>query len=593
MRFLAAAPVIASVLFAQTPDQAENKPAGKARLEGSVISAAGQPVARATVRLLGLSPLASARPPVTVTTTDEAGNFVFERVEPGSGYQLLAERAGFATGRYGARSPNSSGAALDLAAGQEIKGLTIVLTPQGVVSGRVTDANGDFVQGAQVRALRWGFQRGARTLVLVGSTTTNDLGEYRIANLPAGRIYLAASSRATADLGPVAERNRPREANLTTFFPNGADERGAAPVEVAPGADIRGLDIRLRRGPVYSITGKIVEAASGAPARVALSVTSRSEAALNPLAALVMRGVTVQSGDDGSFLVRGLEPGAYLIQTPPVAANADSRPLLTGRAEVTIVNEDITDFVVALTPGATIEGSARLEDGDVKQLVGSSQGLPLNAAATQLALAIAQSGMPFPGLPPVVALVDLSGANPPAAQIKEDGSFTLEGVAPSRFGVTVNGLPADVYLKSATFSGRDVLRAPLDLTAGGGGRLELVLSRKAAAVAGVVRNEKGEAAAGVTVTLWSVSPEIGSLTNGVRSTNSGPDGGFRFAGLPPGEYRLAAWEDAEPGLLQNREFLALFGGDSKRIELSEGAQSVQDLKMIPTADILRESAKLP
>jgi hypothetical protein len=592
MRFLPAA-LAASALFAQAPrpGNAAGEPPRKARLEGSVVSAAGQPVARATVRLLGLSPLATATPPMTVTSTNDAGVFVFEQVEPGPGYQLLAERPGFVPGRYGARSPAGPPATLAVAAGQEIKGLTIVMTPQGVISGRVTDQNGDFVQGVQVRAVRRGFQRGVRTLVQVGGAATNDLGEYRIANLPPGRVYVVASGRAPAAPGTGQER----ETNLTTFFPKGLDERSAAPIEVAPGADIRGIDIRLQRGPVFSISGKALDAASGDPARVALSVISKSEAALNPLAGLVTSGVTAQSRDDGSFVLRGLAPGAYVVQTVRVALNGNplSPPPLMGRAEVTITDDDITDFVLPLSTGATIEGAVRLEEGDIRQITAFSPALPLNAAAMQLVLAIAQTGAPLPGIPPTVALLDASGASPPGAQIKEDGSFILEGVPPSRFGVSVNGLPAGVYLKSATLSGQDVLRAPLDLTAGGGGRLDLLLSRKAASIAGVARNQKGEAMAGVAVTLWSATPESGSPTNGVRTTNTDPNGAFRFTGLPPGEYRLAAWEDAEPGLLQNREFLALFAGDSEEIDLSEGAQAAQDLKMIPAAEILREAAKLP
>jgi hypothetical protein len=78
------------------------------------------------------------------------------------------------------------------------------------------------------------------------------------------------------------------------------------------------------------------------------------------------------------------------------------------------------------------------------------------------------------------------------------------------------------------FGGQDVTRAPLDLTAGGGGSLEVVLSAKAADLSGSVLNEKGEPVQGVPVTLWPKIPDRGNATNGIKSANTDQNGSFKI-----------------------------------------------------------------
>src|SRR5262249_55286642 len=59
-------------------------------------------------------------------------------------------------------------------------------------------------------------------------------------------------------------------------------------------------------------------------------------------------------------------------------------------------------------------------------------------------------GMPFPG----------PSYNPPPL---DDGSFTLEGIAPGDFRVAIRGVPPDGYVKSMRMGNTDVLDAGLHL----------------------------------------------------------------------------------------------------------------------------------
>ena len=248
-----------------TPD-AEQK---KIRVEGTILSLNGEAVRKATVRLQGAAGQPGQPPTSYSETTDNAGKFVFEDVAPGR-YTLSAEKAGFVTARYGARSNTSPGTQLNLTAGMEMKDLAIKMTPQGVIAGKVVDQDGDPVISVQVQAMRSAYAGGRKQLQPTGGATTNDLGEYRLINLAPGRYYISATDRRRT-VQPFAQERPGRagtvqEGNITTYYPNGADLSSAVGVDVAAGAEMRGMDIRLLQAKVYTVRGKTADASERATA---------------------------------------------------------------------------------------------------------------------------------------------------------------------------------------------------------------------------------------------------------------------------------------------------------------------------------------
>ena len=69
-------------------------------------------------------------------------------------------------------------------------------------------------------------------------------------------------------------------------------------------------------------------------------------------------------------------------------------------------------------------------------------------------------------------------------------------------------------------------------------------------------------------------------------------GAFKFPGLAPGDYYVAAWEGVELGLVQSAEFLNHFPSDASAITLAEGGQESKDLKPVPAEKIAIEIANL-
>jgi protocatechuate 3,4-dioxygenase beta subunit len=578
MRWFPLALLIGSALAVaqNTPSTAVNPDAEKKKIhvEGTILSLNGEAVRKAAVRLQGIVAQTGQSPANYSESTDNEGKFVFEDVAPGR-YTLSAEKTGFVTARYGARSNTLSGTQLNLVAGVELKSLSLKMTPQGVIAGRVTDQDGDPVAMTQVQAMRYGYQRGRRQLQQTGGVTTNDLGEYRIGNLAPGRYYISASDR-RAGLTITSDRpGRPgagQEGNVTTFYPNGTDASSAAPIDVAAGGELRGIDIRLRRAKVYAVRGKVASPSGITQALVALV---KKEDSGNAASALIGGGVT-QLRPDGGFEYRGIVPGAYVLQVVQATLNGNAPANVTGRVEVTVADANIDDLVLPMGPGPEITGTVKVEDGDIAALLKPAQNTPMGLTRFTILLNDTE-GLPL---------------NTPNAQVKDDGTFRFNAVGTSKYLLNANQLPQGTYLKSARFGGQDVTHAPIDTTSGAGGTLDLVLSSKPAEVAGSVRNDKSEALGGVMVTLWPKTPEV-SPTGGARLGFTDQNGGFRFQGLAPGDYYVAAWEDLEPGLAQSPDFMSHFTSEASAVKLTEGAHESRDLKLVPADKLLAEIAKLP
>jgi len=265
--------------------------------------------------------------------------------------------------------------------------------------------------------------------------------------------------------------------------------------------------------------------------------------------------------------------------------------------EVSITNANVEGVFLPLGSGDEIRGTVRVEGGDLQALMSSSragQGTGqiattevLNAAGALVAAGA--SVRPYLTL----AEADYSGFGTPNTQIKEDGTFKLQGAAAAKYFVNLAALPEGAYVKLIHFGNQDVTHDMLDLTSGGGGVLDILLSPKAADVSGVVRDDKGDVLGGVQVTVWPKTPELDSVNSGVRSANTDQNGSFKVTGLAPGEYFAAAWDDPEPGLTQSSEFAAKFTGDAAAVKLGESAHETVSLKLISRERIAAEAAKLP
>src|SRR5438552_14935841 len=134
-----------------TPAQPQDvAPTPTGRITGRVVAGDnGRPVKRARVFVTAVE-----LPGGRGMLTDDSG--VFDLTElPAGRYTLTVSKSGFVSLSYGQRRPLQAGTPLQLADGQQLKGVEFHLPRGGVISGRIVDEDGEPVPGPMVPVLRY------------------------------------------------------------------------------------------------------------------------------------------------------------------------------------------------------------------------------------------------------------------------------------------------------------------------------------------------------------------------------------------------------------------------------------------------------
>ncbi len=532
---------LAILLQAQAQAPSERSKDEKCSIEGRVVSSTtGEPLPKAVLMLAGGAP-----PNVVSAVTDDSGGFSFPGLTEGR-YRLAVQRAGYIGQFYGTGAGAATGAYLLLAPGQHLK-VVYKLVPTTVISGRVLDEKGEPVSNMAVMALQAGYQRGVRRWRRAAAVTANGKGEFRIANLAAGKYLVATFSESSTSSTSVSAQppgDKPEPEHVPTFFPSATDAAGAVPVQVDAGAETGGIEIRLRKTDTVRIRGRVAGAPEGKSAAVLLSPAGVTEVAL---ASLQGARRAYSREKDGAFELKGVVPGTYLLSAsfvmPDQGVLVASTPLQVGRRHI--------DGIV-LQPVAAQELAGSVEVAD-------------NPEAKLNNLQIALEPVEYMSLG-----ADSAAAGP-------DGKFRLKDILPGRYFVQVRNLPEGAYVRSLRYGAQTVPEEGIDLTGGVSGSLRVTLSLAGARVEGVVQNEEGEPVSGATVVLAPDSRRYSLF----KETQTGENGSYSLKGVAPGEYKILAWENIEAGAYLDPDFLKRYEGKAEKLSLKENERQPVSLKVIP------------
>ena len=522
--------VITASCLAQTPVSVE-----KETVSGTVTNASGEPLRRVSLQLIPVMPVRGSTPDApaqnAATETDSQGNFIFNEISPGR-YFLTAQRAGYLQASY----YNARGQVLTVDSGQKATGILIKMTPQSIIAGRVVDEEREPVPGATVNVSIYftsGPREPARQIL---STATSDAdGAFAIGRLAPGRyvVSVAVPPNTGPPLTSPSQRG-PQEVYVDTYYPDATDLAAATPVELAAGAQARGLEIRLHKVPVFKVSGRVVNTVTGEPGSAVLSLFRRGN-----LPGLSARSTGVSAGD---FSFDGVSPGTYVLETKSIS-EAEDRPPLVGWQVISVGSSDLDRVVVEMKPGVEVRGDIIVE------------------------------GAP-PSSWPRVTLTPEEGLNYPVDFITVDGNgrFTVTGLEPAPYRVNIGPIAAPMFLKGIRFNGRDMGNEPMDLAAAARtASLEIVISDKSASINGVVNDSAGPVGAEIVVMAQSRSLQSASVR---RLTDD--SGRFSLRGLPPGEYVLTAMDTGSGFIQLAPQVLDKVG---KPVTLGEGASATVELRL--------------
>jgi protocatechuate 3,4-dioxygenase beta subunit len=613
------------------------QPVGTGEISGVVVVlGGGTPVRRAQVTLSGQE-LRGNR----MAVTDDQGRFAFQ-VLPAGRFTLNASKAGHVNVSYGAKRPGRPGTPIQLADGQRVEKLSIALPRGAVITGTVVDEHGEPAPGTQVRALRYVLQTGERALNFSGQDVTDDRGIYRIHSLQPGEYVLSAiprnlnpatdmrqliMSQAAAlqeSLGQMASGGRSgfvlgnlgaaagspgaqqamdqlaqqlgiaegsqAAAYAPVYYPGTATPSGATNISLNTAEERSGVDFQLQLVPTARVQGSVASIDGTLPSNIQLSLLATGPSG-SPVEPQPGASVTRVDGS-GRFIFRDVTPGQYTLQARAVVRRGEPgeaargagpargggpvppnqiAQVLWASTDVAISGRDVNDIQLVLQPGMTVAGRVDFRG------VGATP--PNDLSTVRLTLSPRGTQNLGPGAMPV-AVVD------------EFGRFTITGVAPGRYGVSGSpnqsgrgggrgSSPTTWTLASAIIDGRDVLDFPLDIAPHENIKdAAVTFTNRTQDLSGRIQDAAGRPTADFTIIVFATDSRYWlPRARRIASTRPGTDGSFIVRDLPPGDYRLTAVTDVEPGEWYDPNFLQQLVPVSIPITLREGENRVQDIKV--------------
>jgi len=539
----------------------------KSIVQGKVVQeSSGEGIRKVRVSLRGGS---DRRRAPYEAISDGAGLFKVEDVEPGT-YVVTLERPGYAESEK-----TNSGKTIQVIAGQDTKDLVFQMLVAGVISGKIVDLDGDPLRNVDVMAMpRDGIR--SRKFSHMGRAATNDLGEYRIADLPPGKYLVSAKppEGQTPAPGP-SEKGTPPErlAYVTTYFPGTSDERQAAVVEVLAGATAT-ADFAAQTGHVYRVSGTVTGLSSQPMAQNGANETAL-EAMMRRAGAgqLLLAGKTGQIkeqnlGEDGKFEFTDVLPGTYKAQVISFSGLFSSRSTLeslprpsvkTIRTPIEVSDADVVGLQLQVDAGGDVSGRFRIEGDeriDWKELnVGLSK-VPSSEEEPEIRMGI-----------------------PSQAFLKADGSFDMKDVPAADYQLVVyahSGKFRDYYTKSVLLGGREV--ADTGFAVGPGTVLDVVISAKGAGIEGTVLDKEDKPVSEATVVTAPSSGKLGR-PDAYQFGRTDQNGHFWLRGLNPGEFLVLAFDEMQENY-RTPEFAKKYEGKGEKVELEEGGKKSVVLKLI-------------
>lgn len=530
-------------------------------ITGRVVGESGEPIPGALI-YLGQRGAAQLNRSQRVIA-DEEGNFQITGLDPGL-YNVNANVPGYvpdtdpSTGRPALYRPGDN--------------VSLRLVKGGVITGTVTDTQGEPVVGIGVRAYRVGDLDGRpfRFGYNPGfEDKTDDRGVYRIYGLLPGVYVVSAGA---AGRGYFYGYTAAYAGDVPTFYPSSTRDT-ASELTVRAGQENAGVDIRYRDEQGRNVTGRVEPPAgsqtdSGVGFNVTLAYASTGIQAGN----VFLQSATL------TFSFDGVADGDYDVQAS--AGGREGQTATSAPQRISVRGSDVTGLKLSLAPLASVSGSLAVEQPKASESAGETCKQQRASTLPQETLVTLAADRPAPAKGKAPARTSLSREATPDAS----GSFTLRALEPGRYRLVVRPFDDALYVRSVQIpQAASAYRPPApnyDRSPPGKiaeGQMVGNYARLAASLRDALEVRAGQQVSGVSVRLASGAASFSGrvrIAEGypphpftqmrvylvpaerederaddpLRYFEATPDasGAFDFKNLPPGRYLLVARPAPEP-----------------------------------------------
>ncbi len=493
--------------------------------------------------------------------TDDQGRFEFQlpRTEPdrngpadGRAFynisaRLMARKPGFLDSGMSASPPQST-------VGDDI---TIALVPESLIVGRVNLPSSNQSDRITVQVYKRQVRDGRAFWAPGASATTRSNGEFRIASLMAGTYKIFTTE--LMDRDPITFDPRGQLYGYPPiYYPAAADFASASAITLEAGKTFQvELSPVLQRYYPVKIAVTNFQAQNGADVSVALQGH---------------KGPGYSLGYNGEGIEGMLPNGIYTVE----ATLQQGQQTATGSVNITVKDGPLVHASMAVLPNGSIP--VNIEDELSEHRTGNSvmQG---RFSREQKADVYLQPADDFD-----------SGASaylrPPRKP--NDNDLALENVRPGRYWLNVS--PSLGYVASAVAGGTDLLRQPLVVGPGGASLpIDIVLRDDGATIDGTVDGMPavpagGSSAAAITGPIrMPPGPSVYCIPlpdspGRFTATWVSPQGTFQFQQLPPGAYRVLAF-DRQQNELEYQNAQVMSGYDDQGPIVRLGPRQTEQVRV--------------
>jgi hypothetical protein len=500
-------------------------------VDGIVVNAVtGEPIRRALVQ-----------GPNGALLTGPDGKFHLDNLPPGQ-YNFFARKPGYfndqelSQGTYQA-SP--------IQLGPNMLPLVLKLTPEAVIYGRITGADGESLENLPVRLFTSRVVSGRRQWQQLGGQTTNDDGQFRIAELRPGTYYLRAGQAFQA-VARTGDSQKPAEGYASAFYPGTRDLESAAAIKVDAGQQYR-AEFSLQPVPMYQVSGTVTGLTVGVNGVGIQLFTSDGDAL--PFGGNMERAT-------GRFLMQSVPAGSYILNA--TALDVTTRQEYVARMPIN-VSGDVAGVSLVLGPAPSIPVNVRIETtrtAPAEFIVNGNQRPQVNLqlVSTEVGIFNSRFGTSIEGPP-------------------ENRRLLIRNVRPGTFHAEI--YPLGPFYVSEAQSGRvDLLREELTIPYGGSAEpIEIVLRDDVASLQGTV-SVNGQRTSAILILVPALAPRRAKLEFAQQ------DGSFNIGGLAPGEYRILALDLVEDLEYAEPNGLADFTAAMQTVRLAPNQQGNVALELV-------------
>lgn len=478
----------------------------------------------------------------------EGAQVIIDRIGKRDQFQMIGagENGGFKTQKLapGLYAMEVHWPGYVLAPGSSVSGfhrpgdhLTIHLIKGGVISGRVTQATGEPIVAASIRAYRIRDLEGRNLRPEYVPQQTDDRGVYRLYGLRPGYYVIGVQ----VDAGVYAGGSEAVE-YAPVFYPS-SSRASAGELKVQAGEEISGIDIQLRRERGHTITG-VVSGSSGTGSHEGEVVKL-----LNARSGDIEK--TANVSQEGRFALFGIPDGEYDLYAQKVYGQGENAGSAVRR--IVLRGADVIGADLKLTGYGSISGRVTIDRLNTNAPAARCE----NPARHHLEeiLPYAKNATPAgQGLNRFFESEEYWGSWRGSA-VNEKGEFTIRNLESGRYHLDV-GLPGDAWYvhsiiqPAAIGPGKTVAGPPTGIPVKSAEKVsgvEVRIAEGAAALRGrvvpVVEAPPGSRQPPARrFEVHLITAAESDATNLLRyaETMVGTDGSYEFKNLAPGKYWLLA-----------------------------------------------------